>query len=92
MIDGGTPADFDSVVYYFGTNKGWLIADFDGYALVIGDGDHLDECIISERFADEHEARYFLRHEADFYIREDIPENWKLRESTKAWWDNRLPL
>ena len=83
------PIDFDSVVYYFGHNKGWLISDgAAGYALVLTDDDHLNECIISETFDSDIDAKYFLKHEADFYIREDIPD-WKLSERSSKWWNNR---
>ena len=83
------PIDFDSVVYYFGPNKGWLISDgAAGYALVLTDDAHLNECIISETFDSDIDAKYFLKHEADFYIREDIPE-WKLSERSSKWWNNR---
>lgn len=86
------PSYWMDLMYYFGTNKGWLIKDGTGYALVVGDDEHLDECIISERFADEVEALNMLRHEADFFTHEEPPKDWKLAERTQKWWNNREPL
>ena len=86
------PTYWLDVVYYFGTNKGWFIKDFDGLALVLTDGEHLDKCIISERFANEKDAKYWIRHEADFFTHEEPPSEWKLDERTQKWWDVREPL
>ena len=65
-------------VYVFGLNEGWIVylAKTNEYALVLAyEGDY-SNCIISQLYETEADARWAIKHEADYGLIQDVPEEW----------------